>query len=70
MREQADHGRDVHQIYMAFHGAAQRFGESEIKARTMSNGRRIFYPASWDEPKRRTAQEERERRLRHIERLL
>jgi hypothetical protein len=70
MREQADHGRDVDRIYRDFHGAAQRFGESKISAQTMSNGRRIFYPASWDGPERRTRLEEREQRLREIERLL
>jgi len=42
----------------------QRFGESRITCRIMSSGRRIYYPASWDE--RRTSLEERERRLREI----
>jgi hypothetical protein len=62
--EHAARGRDVDRIYEAFHGAAVRFGESRITCRNMSNGRKIYYPASWDE--RRTSLEERERRLREI----
>jgi hypothetical protein len=66
--EHAARGRDVDRIYEAFHGAAVRFGESRITCRNMSNGRKIYYPASWD--KRRTSLEERDRRLRDIERSL
>jgi hypothetical protein len=68
MSEHAARGRDVHRIYEAFHGAAVRFGESRITCRNMSNGRKIYYPASWD--KRRTSLEKRERRLRDIARKL
>jgi hypothetical protein len=63
MREDATHIRDVDRIYEAFHGAAVRFGESRIKSWTMSNGRKIYYPASWDdEPERRTLSSDHERR--------
>jgi hypothetical protein len=70
MSEHAARGRDVDRIYEAFHGAAVRFGESRITCRNMSNGRKVYYPASWDEPEHRTRQEERDRRLRDIERSL
>jgi hypothetical protein len=70
MSEHAARGRDVNQIYEAFHGAALRFGESRITCRNMSNGRKIYYPASWDEPEHRTTLEKRENRLGEIERLL
>ena len=36
--------------------------ESRIKSRNMSNGRRICYPASWDEPERRTLRPDQARR--------
>jgi hypothetical protein len=65
--EHAAHGRDTNLIYEAFHGAAVRFSESRITCRGMSNGRKIYYPASWDEPECRTRLEERERRLRDLE---
>jgi hypothetical protein len=68
MSEHATRGRDVNQIYEAFHGAAVRFGESRITCRNMSNSRKIYYPAAWD--KRSTSLEERDRRLRDIERSL
>jgi hypothetical protein len=71
MKERATTSRSVDEIYEAFHGAAVRFGESKIKSRRMSNGRVIYFPASWDkEPKHRTGREERERRLAELERLL
>ena len=63
MREEAAHGRDVHRIYREFHGAAVRFGERHITSRSMSNGRKIYYPASWDEePERRTLRPDQARR--------
>jgi hypothetical protein len=68
MRERTDSGRDDDRIYEAFRGAVRRFGEGRIECRTMANGRKIYYPASWDG--RGTAPDERERRLRDIERSL
>jgi hypothetical protein len=65
MREDTTGAREVDRIYEAFHGAAQRFGESRIKSWTMSNGRKIYYPASWGgkEPvRRRTLRPDEERR--------
>ena len=64
------HGRNVNLIYEAFHGAPVRFGESRITCRGMSNGRKIYYPASWSEPESRTTLEERDRRLPEIQRSL
>ena len=68
MSEHATRDRDVYRIFEGFHGAAVRFGESRITSRIMSSGRRIFYPAAWDE--RRTSSEDRDRRLREIGRGL
>jgi hypothetical protein len=70
MRERTDVGRDDDQIYEAFQGAVRRFGQRRIECRTMANGRKIYYPASWDELDRQTKLEERERRLSEIERSL
>jgi hypothetical protein len=70
MRERTDFGRNDDRIYEAFRGAVRRFGESRIESRTMANGRKIYYPASGNGPERRTRLEERECRLREIERSL
>jgi hypothetical protein len=73
MRVDATHIRDVDRIYEAFHGAAVRFGESRIKSWTMSNGRKIYYPAEWDERAGsdwRSRAAERDTRVAEIRRAL